>query len=78
VQAAPHLTASGPDEVVIRGLVNYRSDEQIFVKYGLERYYVPEGEGKGWEQERASLRVRAAVAPWGRARLESLYLPDPS
>jgi uncharacterized membrane-anchored protein len=78
VRAAPHLSASGNDEVVIRGLVNARSDEQIFVKYGLERYYVPEGDGKGWEQKRASLRVRAAVAPWGRARLESLYQPDPA
>jgi len=74
-------------EVLIRGrLANYGgascgSDRRAFcdkraIQYGLESYFVPEGEGKKLEQARnqQKLRVVAAVLPSGRAAIKRLLL----
>ncbi|WP_271599638.1 GDYXXLXY domain-containing protein [Bradyrhizobium sp. CCBAU 45384] len=81
VHAAPvAVTAS---EVLIRGRVSYScgSTGRIFcdrltIRYGLESYFVPEGEGKKLEQARnqQKLRVVAAVLPSGRAAIKRLLL----
>ncbi|MDA9440817.1 hypothetical protein XH98_17320 [Bradyrhizobium sp. CCBAU 51745] len=81
VHAAPvAVTAS---EVLIRGRVSYScgSNGRIFcdrltIRYGLESYFVPEGEGKKLEQARnqQKLRVVAAVLPSGRAAIKRLLL----
>jgi uncharacterized membrane-anchored protein len=73
--------------VLIRGrLANYGgascgSDRRAFcdklaIQYGLESYFVPEGEGKKLEQARnqQKLRVVAAVLPSGRAAIKRLLL----
>ncbi len=46
------------------------------IQYGLESYFVPEGEGKKLEQARnqQKLRVVAAVLPSGRAAIKRLLL----
>ncbi|MBR1133473.1 GDYXXLXY domain-containing protein [Bradyrhizobium iriomotense] len=70
-------------EILIRGRVSHScgSTSPIFcdkltIKYGLESYFVPEGEGRTLEQARnqQKLRVVAAVLPSGRAAIKRLLL----
>jgi uncharacterized membrane-anchored protein len=69
-------------EVLIRGRVSYSCGsgrafcDRLTIKYGLESYFVPEGEGKTLEQARnqQKLRVVAAVLPSGRAAIKRLLL----
>ncbi|GGI32267.1 GDYXXLXY domain-containing protein [Bradyrhizobium guangdongense] len=81
VHAAP-VPVNAP-EILIRGRVTYScgSDSRIFcdrltIKYGLESYFVPEGEGRKLEQARneRKLRIVAAVLPSGRAAIKRLLL----
>ena len=84
VHAEP-VTATAP-EVLIRGRVSYYGTscgsgrrafcDKLLIKYGLESYFVPEGEGKKLEQARnqQKLRVVAAVLPSGRAAIKRLLL----
>lgn len=81
VHAAP-VAVTAP-EVLIRGRVTYScgSSGRIFcdrlnIRYGLESYFVPEGEGRTLEQARnqQKLRVVAAVLPSGRAAIKRLLL----
>ncbi|MGY0570814.1 GDYXXLXY domain-containing protein [Bradyrhizobium sp. RDM12] len=81
VHAAP-VTVTAPD-VLIRGRVVYSCGstsrtfcDKLQIRYGLESYFVPEGEGKTLEQARnqQKLRVVAAVLPSGRATIKRLLL----
>lgn len=63
------------DEVVLRGQVGYASEREIQIRYGLERYYVPEGTGQAIEEQRVGMKVKVSIAPWGQARLMELILP---
>ena len=81
VHAEP-VSVTAP-EVLIRGRVTYScgSTGRIFcdkltIRYGLESYFVPEGEGRKLEQARnqQQLRVVAAVLPSGRAAIKRLLL----
>jgi uncharacterized membrane-anchored protein len=47
----------------------------VGVRYGLESYFVPEGEGRKIEQiERGRLEVVAAIAPSGQAAIKRLLI----
>ncbi len=81
VHAAP-VTVTAPD-VLIRGRVSYSCGstsrtfcDRLTIRYGLESYFVPEGEGNTLEQARnqQKLRVVAAVLPSGRAAIKRLLL----
>jgi uncharacterized membrane-anchored protein len=81
VHAEP-VTVTAP-EVLIRGHVSYSCGstsrtfcDKLTIRYGLESYFVPEGEGKTLEQARnqQKLRVVAAVLPSGRAAIKRLLL----
>lgn len=73
-------------ELLIRGRVTHYGGfcgsprrtfcDTLLIKYGLESYFVPEGEGKKLEQARnqQKLRVVAAVLPSGRAAIKRLLL----
>lgn len=70
-------------EVLIRGRVSYSCGsnvrtfcDKLTIKYGLERYFVPEGEGGKLEKARnqQKLRIVAAVLPSGRAAIKRLLL----
>ncbi len=74
-----------PGEVLLRGRVKYGADcgarndaycDVITLDYGLERYFVPEGEGRELEHARNARRlsVVAAVTPSGRAAIKRLLL----
>ena len=59
-------------EVVLKGRIDYSWSEEVFVKYGVEKYYVPEGTGKSLEDKASRLIVHMKVAPWGQAKIEGL------
>jgi uncharacterized membrane-anchored protein len=72
-------------EVVIRGRVAYGAScgltrglfcDRLQIRYNLESYFVPEGEGRKLEQARdqRKLMVVAAVAPSGRAAIKRLVV----
>jgi uncharacterized membrane-anchored protein len=46
------------------------------VEYGIERYYVPEGEGKPIEEARndGNVAIAARVSPDGSAQIRSLLV----
>lgn len=60
------LTDLASDEVQIRGQSNYGisdyPDAVISLNYGIERYYVPEGEGRAIEDSQRDLQITAVVA----------------
>ena len=81
VSAEPVAVAA--PEILIRGRVSYSCGstsrmfcDKLTIKYGLESYFVPEGEGRKLEQARnqQKLRVVAAVLPSGRAAIKRLLL----
>jgi uncharacterized membrane-anchored protein len=83
VHAAP-VDVARP-EVLIRGHVisglncsrdGCAFDRTLQVRYGIERYFVPEGEGRKLESARnqRKLTIVAAVAPTGRAAIKRLLI----
>lgn len=84
VHAAPVPVTSS--EVLIRGRVRYGAScggsekptfcNEISIRYNLESYFVPEGEGKKLEDARNArkLTIVAAVLPSGRAAIKRLLL----
>ncbi|AFC32623.1 hypothetical protein PM3016_5966 [Paenibacillus mucilaginosus 3016] len=62
-------------EAALKGIVQYawnpdfRGEESFSVRYGIERYYVPEGTGKALEERAANLIVRVKAAPWGQVTI---------
>ncbi|MBP1156507.1 MULTISPECIES: GDYXXLXY domain-containing protein [unclassified Paenibacillus] len=59
-------------EVVLKGRIDYSWDEAIAVKYGIEKYYVPENTGKALEEKADRLIVHLKVASWGQATIQQL------
>jgi len=74
VHAAPIDVAS--PEVLIRGHIAGSFGKTLQVRYGIERYFVPEGEGRNLEdaRNRRKLTIVAAVAPTGRAAIKRLLI----
>jgi uncharacterized membrane-anchored protein len=81
--AAP--VAVNPPEVLIRGHVTYGTNcgldnhafcDTLQMRYNLESYFVPEGEGPKLEQARnqRQLTIVAAVTPAGRAAVKRLLV----
>jgi len=81
--AAPVNVAS--PEVLIRGRIRSIAGSIdglncgracLWVDYGIERYFVPEGEGRKLEngRDQRKLTVVAAVAPTGRAAIKRLLI----
>ena len=73
------------DERLIRGRVaggttcgagNRAFCDRLFIKYGIEQYFVPEGEGREIESARnqGKVSIVAAVTPSGRAAIKRLLL----
>lgn len=78
---AKQLPAATPERPVLRGRVRSSSCsaldqcKRISVDYGLESYFVPEGQGRVLETMRKErLQVVAAVTPDGRARIKRLLV----
>lgn len=71
----PELKDIQPDDVVIRGTTNGwpASGGPVFVQYGLERFYLPEGEGKQIENDMRErpFFVVASVTDDGTAQIKA-------
>ena len=69
---------ASPQEIDIRGAASavwFENTTSVFVRYGIERFYVPEGEGRAIEDgmvERA-FRMKVAVARDGAAQIKSFH-----
>ena len=83
VHAEP-VAVTAPD-VLIRGRVLYGANcggdvrlfcDRLQLNYGIEKYFVPEGEGRQIEQPRRDGKVTivAAVTPAGRAAIKRLLI----
>ena len=83
----PTPVAVTSPEVLIRGRVRYGvplrqfgrfppSANDLQVRYNLESYFVPEGEGRKLEEARnvGKVTIVAAVTPSGRAAIKRLLL----
>lgn len=73
--------APSEGEIDIRGQTERRwsrSGEFIFVDYGIERFYVPEGEGREIESNlrERSFRMKVAVGSDGTAQIKSFHDGD--
>lgn len=64
------------DQVIIRGEVRAGRDDNLRVKYGIETYFVPEGQGKTLEKQvrERKLQVLVAVGANGDAAIKGLVL----
>ncbi|AZN40189.1 GDYXXLXY domain-containing protein [Paenibacillus albus] len=61
-------------EVVLRGRVQYTTDQTIRIHYGLEQYYVAENTGQSLEERARSgdLVIDVKAAPWGSVVIERI------
>ena len=81
--------AAPPGHVAIKGEVNYMSDnvwnqetqkseqvKNVNIKYGIESYFVPEGEGRELERpkEGEKVTIRVAVDRYGNAGIKFLLV----
>lgn len=51
-----------------------RMPGELFLRYGIEQFYVPEGEGPGLERPEAELTVEALVDRFGRIALRKVFV----
>ena len=70
--------APAADEVDVRGTARLRRAgraQWVNVQYGIERFYVPEGEGREIERDlrQRSFRMKVAVARDGTAQIKSFH-----
>ncbi|MCA8833165.1 GDYXXLXY domain-containing protein [Hymenobacter pini] len=64
----PERPTTTGQQVVLRGSVQAVWRRGLRLRYGLERYYVPETMSRRLSKRRP-LRVQISVAPWGQARI---------
>lgn len=68
----------GVDELALKGRVDWGYEDptgyRARISYGVEQFYVPEGEGPTLEQAREKMTVEVAVDRFGRAALRSVFV----
>lgn len=75
----PDVTAP---KIMIKGRVDYKDSSKdpgkIFVKYGIENYFIPEGEGRKLERPKSFdvMTIKAAVDRFGNAAISGIYVND--
>jgi uncharacterized membrane-anchored protein len=73
--AEEDLVRYDPGALFIRGKVTWRWKNTVEVQYGIESYFVPEGEGLPLERAAGTgLTVEVKVDPHGRAAIHRLLL----
>lgn len=59
----------------LKGQVKYVRKKKLTVEYGIESYFVPEGQGKKIERaQRGELDVKVSIDKFGNAAIKSLLL----
>ncbi len=64
------------NEVLLRGRIEYNYDDTVFIKYGIERYYVPEDTGQEIEDNIGQYIAVIKVSNAGRAMIDDLELSE--
>lgn len=68
--------------IMIKGRVDYKDASKdpgkVFVKYGIENYFIPEGEGKKLERPKPgeTITVKVSVDRMGSAAIAGVYVND--
>lgn len=72
---------AGDGTVVLRGTLESVQDwpgapqpMEIWIRYGFERFYVPEGEGRKLEERQGDMTVEIKVDRFGRGALSKVFL----
>lgn len=63
-------------EVCMKGTVTSFFNNQARLKWGIESYFVPEGEGRSIEREMRNVSVKVVVDSTCRAIIKDLYIDD--
>jgi len=65
-------------KIVIKGQVESKTADKIFVNYGIENYFIPEGEGKTLERPKPKevITVKVAVDRFGNAAIAGVFVND--
>ena len=74
----PERDSIGADEVVIEGKVKLLRDRNIRISYGIDTYYVPEGEGRKIERldRNQVLAAEVYVDGIGNALIKQIFVND--
>jgi uncharacterized membrane-anchored protein len=64
------------NEVCIKGEVTSSFTNNVFVNWGIENYFVPEGKGMEIEKEIRDVSVKVSVDRTCRALIKELYIND--
>ncbi|AII52245.1 GDYXXLXY domain-containing protein [Hymenobacter sp. APR13] len=73
VAVYPAPPAIGPGQTVLRGWVQETWRRSMRLRYGLERYYLPE-EARRQLRRPQPLQVTVSIAPWGQARISQVQV----
>ena len=74
---AVSISRRQPEEVLaIRGVVRSAYDNRVFVDYGIESFFVPEGQGREIENEMVNVDAEVSVDSRGNAALRRLFIKD--
>lgn len=80
IESSFHKLPPQPETVILRSQPFYSgglaAGDSMRVEYGIERYYVPEGEGKPIEEARndGNVAIAVRVSPDGSAQIRSLLV----
>jgi uncharacterized membrane-anchored protein len=81
VAVSDRKPATGPGEVALRGRIRWidgpeegQQAGRIFLSYGIEQFYVPEGQGRELQGQMVEMAVQAVVDKGGRAAIRSVFL----
>ena len=66
---------SSPEEdMFLKGTVKDTRNNRLSVEYGIESYFVPEGEGRVIERQRGNLDVSVSIDKFGNAVIKRLLI----
>lgn len=69
-------SAPNNEVVFLRGTVKNVYADQLRVEYGIESYFVPEGEGRVIERDLGEIYMKVAIDRFGNAVIKSLIMND--
>jgi uncharacterized membrane-anchored protein len=67
----------GANDVLLRGRYLYdMNGNEMYIEYGIERYFIPEGTGTKIENSRGNLEAYIKLAPWGQLKIDRIAVLD--
>ncbi|MGP4077242.1 GDYXXLXY domain-containing protein [Halobacillus sp. K22] len=74
VQASAEKPDASGEEVVLPARYEWHDPQRgiYMVDIGLDRYFIEEGTGQQYEQNREDMIVEVVLAPWGQKKIDSV------